>query len=154
MADRKGQPAGQHSPGVSEPHPTAPIPPAVTDALTQYEAATLRYDNLAAQDPATRTPADLAAFLDAQGEIFEAVVILADHRRLDLTAPAEAASRYRQAAAHCRELSKACGAKLDLDKGGEFGGLVDALADARDEMGHCHCQLAAAGRLDLIGAGA
>lgn len=82
----------QHSPGVSEPHPTAPIP------------------------------------------------------------PAEAASRYRQAAAHCRELSKACGAKLDLDKGGEFGGLVDALADARDEMSHCHCQLAAAGRLDLIGA--
>jgi hypothetical protein len=138
MRDRSGALPTQHSPGASEPHPTAPIPPAVADALAQYEAATLRYDNLAAQDPATRTPADLAAFLDAQGEIFEAVVILADHRRLDLTAPAEAASRYRQAAAHLRDLA----AHADYE-GCEY---------ARDEMSHCRCQLAAAGRLDLIGA--
>lgn len=153
MQERIGQPAGQPTP---TPHPTAPLspaavtalahleraflPPAVTAALTQYEAATVRYDELAAQDPATRTPADLTAFLDAQQEIFEAVVILADHRRLDLTAPAETASRYRQAAAHCRRYA------ADAD--------YDACADMQDEMGHCRCQLEQAGRMDLIEAGA
>lgn len=65
-----------------------------------------------------------------------------------LPTPAEIAARFRQASAHCRELSKACMARLD--RGGEFGDLVDALADARDEMGHCRCQLEKAGRLDLI----
>ena len=53
--------------------------------------------------------------------------------------PAETASRYRQAAAHLRDLS----AHADYD----------ACADTQDEMTMCRCQLAAAGRLDLIGAG-
>ena len=75
MADRKGQPAGQHSP---------------------------------AHDPETSTPA-------------------------------ETASRYRQAAAHYRDLAE-CG---DYE-GCEY---------VRDEMAMCRCQLAAAGRLDLIGVG-
>jgi hypothetical protein len=124
----------QHSPA----H-TTPIPPAVTAAVTQYEAATLRYDELAAK-PLPLTAADLEAFLNAQGAIAQAVVVLADHRRLDLTAPAETASRYRQAAAHCRRYA------ADAD--------FDACADTQDEMAMCRCQLAAAGRLDLIGAGA
>jgi len=123
----------QPSPGAR----TAPIPPAVTAAVAQYEAATLRYDNLAAK-PLPLTAADLEAFLTTQGAIFEAVVVLADHRRLDLTTPAETASRYRQAAAHCRDLA----AHADFD----------ACADAQDEMAMCACQLADAGRLDLIGA--
>ena len=52
--------------------------------------------------------------------------------------PAVAAARYRQAAAHCRDLA------ADAD--------YDACADTQDEMAMCHCQLANAGRLDLIGA--
>lgn len=54
--------------------------------------------------------------------------------------PAEAASRYRQAAAHYRDLA----ATADYE-GCEY---------VRDEMTMCYCQLAAAGRLDLIGASA
>jgi hypothetical protein len=134
VTDRNGQPAGQHTPGAH----TAPLPPAVTAAVAQYEAATLRYDGLAAK-PVPLSPADLEAFLTTQGAIFEAVVVLADHRRLDLTGPAETASRYRQAAAHYRDLA----ATSDYE-GCEY---------VRDEMTMCHCQLAAAGRLDLIGAG-
>lgn len=78
MGHATDQPAPQHSPGASAPHPTAPIP------------------------------------------------------------PAETASRYRQAAAHYR----------DLATHGDYEGCEYA----RDEMTMCHCQLAAAGRLDLIGA--
>jgi hypothetical protein len=54
--------------------------------------------------------------------------------------PAETASRYQRAAAHYRDLAE-CG---DYE-GCEY---------VRDEMAMCLCQLAAAGRLDLIGAGA
>ena len=135
MPDRSSQPPEQHSPGAH----TAPLPPAVTAAVAQYETATLRYDNLAAK-PVPLPPADLEAFLNAQGAIFDAVVVLADHRRLDLTTPAETASRYRQAAAHYRDLA----AHNDYE-GCEY---------VRDEMAMCRCQLAAAGRLDLIGASA
>jgi hypothetical protein len=52
---------------------------------------------------------------------------------------AETASRYRQAAAHYRDLAE-CG---DYE-GCEY---------IRDEMAMCRCQLADAGRLDLIGVG-
>lgn len=133
MADRSQQQPHQHSPA----H-TTPLPPAVTAAVTQYETATLRHDNLAAK-PQPLTAADLEAFLNAQGALHDAVAVLADHRRLDLTNPAETASRYRQAAAHCRRYS----ANADYD----------ACADTQDEMAMCLCQLAAAGRLDLIGVG-
>lgn len=52
--------------------------------------------------------------------------------------PAEAASRYQRAAAHYR----------DLATHGDYEGCEYV----RDEMAMCRCQLAAAGRLDLIGA--
>ena len=58
----------------------------------------------------------------------------------ETSTPAETASRYRQAAAHCRRYAT--------------HGDYDACADTQDEMAMCRCQLAAAGRLDLIGAGA
>jgi len=77
--ERTDQQPHQHSPGAH----TAPLPPAVAAAVAQYEAATLRYDNLAAK-PVPLSAADLEAFLTTQGAIFEAVVVLADHRRLDL----------------------------------------------------------------------
>jgi hypothetical protein len=51
-------------------------------------------------------------------------------------AVAETASRYQRAAAHYRDLA----AHADYD----------ACADTMDEMAMCHCQLATAGRLDLI----
>lgn len=54
--------------------------------------------------------------------------------------PVVAVARYQSAAAHCRQYAD----------GADF----DACADAQDEMAMCRCQLATAGRLDLIGAGA
>ena len=76
--------------------------------------------------------------------------LLLSRRTAPLPIPAvEVAARYRQAAARCRRLSMECGKKLEY--GGEFGDVYDALADARNEMGHCRCQLEQAGRLDLIG---
>ena len=56
------------------------------------------------------------------------------------TTPAETASRYQRAAAHYRDLA----VTADYE-GCEY---------IRDEMAMCRCQLAAAGRLDLIGASA
>ncbi|MFD5566621.1 hypothetical protein [Streptomyces cadmiisoli] len=53
-------------------------------------------------------------------------------------APELAAARYRSASAHCRAAS----AVSD----------IDSCLALQDEMAMCHCQLAAAGRLDLIGA--
>lgn len=53
--------------------------------------------------------------------------------------PAETASRYQRAAAHLRDLAE----RADYE-GCEY---------VRDEMAMCRCQLAAAGRLDLIGVG-
>ncbi|WP_432137630.1 hypothetical protein [Streptomyces sp. bgisy154] len=50
--------------------------------------------------------------------------------------PVVAVARYRSAAAHCRALASAA----------DYDGCLAAL----DEMAMCHCQLAAAGRLDLI----
>jgi hypothetical protein len=50
------------------------------------------------------------------------------------------AVRYRNAAEHCQALAAAA----------DFDGCLAA----QDEMAMCRCQLAAAGRLDLIGAAA
>lgn len=145
--------------------PTAPLPAPAAEALarlecaflpldivravTRYETASARYDELIARPASTLSPAEFDALGVAQQTMAEAFGVLADAGRLDLTTPAETAARYRQASAHCRRLSMACTAKLDM--GGEFSGLVDSLSDARDEMGHCRCQLEQAGRLDLLG---
>lgn len=125
------------------------LPLPLVQAVTRYETATARYDELVARPASTLSPAEFDAVGDAQQTLTDAFGVLAGAGRLDLIAPAEAAARYRQAAAHCRRLSMACTTRLD--KGGEFSDLVNSLSDARDEMGHCVCQLEQAGRLDLIG---
>ena len=144
--------------------PTAPLTPSAATALanleraflpldlvravTRYETATARYDELVVRPASSLSPAEFDAVGDAQQAIAKSLEVLADAGMLHLIEPAETATRYRQASAHCRELSKACSKKLEY--GGEFSDVLDALADARDEMGHCLCQLEQAGRLDLI----
>ncbi|MEU1497307.1 hypothetical protein [Streptomyces sp. NPDC005732] len=135
---------------------TAPLPPAAASALAslegkfvpvsldvaravaRYEAASARYDELAARPASMLSPAEVDAFSDAGQTVAESLVVLADHARLDLIAPAESAARYRKAAEHCRRLA----AVADYE-GCEY---------VRDEMAMCRCELAKAGRLDLIGA--
>lgn len=132
--------------------PTAPLPPAATAALAKlerahlpldiaravahYEAATARYDELVARPASTLSPAEFDALGAAQQTVAHEFRVLAEAGRLDLIAPAETAARYRQAASHCRRLVTVA----------DF----DACADVQDEMAMCRCQLAAAGRLDLI----
>lgn len=105
-------------------------------AVTRYEVATARYDELVALDARTMTGAQFDSFAAAQQTIAESLATLAAAGRLDLIAPAETATRYRQAASHCRRLS----AHADYD------GCLDVL----DEMAMCLCQLERAGRLDLV----
>lgn len=126
-----------------------PVPLDVVRAVARYEVATARFDELMARPASELSPAEVDAFGEAQQTIVDALGVLAEARRLDLIEPAETATRYRQASAHCRELSKACSDKLAF--GGEFSDVYNALADARNEMGHCRCQLEKAGRVDLIG---
>jgi hypothetical protein len=113
------------------------LPPHVADAVSRYESAAARYDALAARPLESLPQADLDAFLNAQQSMADAFGVLAGVGRLDLIAPAEAATRYRQAAAHCRELA----AVADYDGCLAVG----------DEMAMCLCQLRDAGRLDLVG---
>jgi hypothetical protein len=131
---------------------TAPLPQAARDAMarlelafaaphivrvvTRYEVAAARYDELIAKPVSALKPAEVDAIGDAQQVIAESFGILAEAGRLDLIAPAETAARYRLAATHCRQLAEAA----------DFDGCLDA----QDEMAMCRCQLAQAGRLDLI----
>lgn len=196
MPERIGQPADQHSPGVSEPHPTAPIPPAAEAALARLERAFL-----APADPATiekvRTALGFRRHWKPNGHLGETATQLTMWSQMELNAlyervggtvstrqaerttsdgtswtateltvtvqvdgvgpveistdieddpehgyrtdvPVVAVARYQQAAAHLRDLA----AHADYE-GCEY---------VRDEMTMCYCQLAAAGRLDLIGA--
>jgi hypothetical protein len=134
---------------------TAPLPPAARDAMrrlelaflpmplpvvravARYEAATVRYDELIAKPASSLTPAEFTSIGAAQQVIAEASAELAEAGRLDLIAPAETAARYRHAASHYRQLVEAAD--------------YDGCLDAQDEMTMCRCQLAKAGRLDLIG---
>jgi len=132
--------------------PTAPLFPAavaaisrlelafaplhVVRAVTRYEIATARYDELDARPASALSPAEVDAFHAAQQTVADAFGVLAEAGRLDLIAPAETAARYRWASVHCRRLAEAA----------DFDGCLEA----QDEMAMCRCQLAAAGRLDLI----
>jgi hypothetical protein len=149
-ADSTGTPPRPDHPGS---RPTAPLPaPAVAAvarlelaflplhvvrAVTRYEIATARYDELDARPASQLSVAEVDAYFAAQQTVGEAFAVLAEAGRLDLIAPAETAARYRWAAVHCRRLAAA----YDFD----------GCADAQDEMRMCKCQLAKAGRLDLIG---
>ena len=109
----------------------------VAEALTRYEVATARYDELIVRPASSLSPAEFDAVGTAQQTIAESLGVLADAGMLHLIEPAETATRYRQASAHCRHFA-ACA---------DFDGCLEA----QDEMGHCRRQLEQAGRLDLIG---
>jgi hypothetical protein len=115
----------------------APLPLHVVKAVTRYEIASARFDELDARPAASLSIAEVDAYFAAQQTVGEAFTTLAEAGRLDLIAPAEVAARYRWAAVHCRQAA----ASADYE----------ACADAQDEMRMCKCQLAKAGRLDLIG---
>ena len=133
--------------------PTAPLTPSAATALanleraflpldlvravTRYETATARYDELVVRPASSLSPAEFDAVGDAQQAIAKSLEVLADAGMLHLIEPAETATRYRQASAHCRHFA-ACA---------DFDGCLEA----QDEMGHCRRQLEQAGRLDLIG---
>lgn len=116
------------------------LPVHVVRAVTRYEIATARFDELDARPVSQLSPAEVDAFYDAQQCLSDAFCVLAEAKRLDLIEPAEAAARYRWASVHCRR------AAAD----GDFDGCLEA----QDEMRMCRCQLKAAGRLDLIGVAA
>lgn len=133
--------------------PTAPLPQSASSALakleraflplplvravTRYEVAAFRYDELIARPASMLSPAEVDAIGDAQRTMSIEFAVLAEAGRTDLLAPLWVAGRYRNAAAHCRDLS----ASADFD----------GCLDAQDEMRECRCQLEAAGRLDLVG---
>lgn len=134
---------------------TAPLPPAAAEALhrleaallpmpleivravTRYEVAAFRYDELTARPASELAPVEVDAIRDAQQTMADTFGLLAKAGRTDLLAPLEVATRYRYASAHCRSLAKSA----------DFDGCLAA----QDEMAMCRCQLAAVGRLDLIG---
>ena len=156
MADRTCQNASAGTGLLDTPRPTAPLTPAAATALakleraflplalvravTRYEVATARYDELIARPVSSLSPAEFNAVGEAQQTIAESLGVLADADRLDLIAPAETAARYRQASAHCREL-------VSNPQGVDF----KLWLCTQDEMAMCLCQLQKAGRLDLIG---
>ena len=113
-----------------------PVPLDVVWAVTRYEVATARYDELIARPASSLSGAESKSIGEAQQTIAEAFGVLAEYDRLDLIAPAETASRYRQADQHCRRLA----ASADFD----------AWADTQDEMAMCLYRLREAGRLDLV----
>ncbi|MEF9521320.1 MULTISPECIES: hypothetical protein [Streptomyces] len=122
-----------------------PVPLSVARAVTRYEVATARLDELSARSASTLSPAEYTALSDAQQTIDEALYELDKAGRLDLIVPAETASRYRHAAARAAELSTL--ALLDRMTGLD----ADDLAHAEDLMAAEKATLTAAGRLDLIG---
>jgi hypothetical protein len=115
-----------------------PMPLEIVRAVTRYENAARRYDELIARPASDLSPAEVDAIGDARQTMADEFGVLAEAGRTDLLAPLWVADRYRGAAAQCRELA----AESDFD---------GCLA-AQDTMRECRCQLAAAGRLDLIGA--
>lgn len=133
--------------------PTSPLPPAakaalsrleraflplhIVRAVTRYETAALRYDELIARPASTLSPAEFDSIGAAQQTMANEFGVLAEAGRTDLLAPLETATRYRFAAAHYQELAAS----------GDYEGCEYV----RDEMAMCRCQLAKAGRLDLIG---
>lgn len=134
------------------PRPTAPLPQPAVDALsrldraflplpivravTRYEVAALRYDELIARPASQLSPAEVDAIGDAQQTMADEFGVLAEAGRTDLLAPLWTADRYRGASARCSAAS--------LD------GNIEECLRAQDEMGHRLCQLRDAGRLDLI----
>lgn len=113
------------------------LPLHIVRAVTRFEIASARFDELDARPVSQLSPAEVTAYFAAQQTVGEAFTTLAEAGRLDLIAPAETAARYRWASVHCSRAAAAAD--------------YEACADAQDEMAMCKCQLEQAGRLDLIG---
>lgn len=111
-----------------------PMPLEIVRAVTRYETAALRHDELAARE--TLSPVEVDAIRDAQDTMADSFGVLAKAGRVDLLRPLAAATRFRNASAHCRELAA--------------DGDYDGCWPLQDEMRMCRCQLEQAGRLDLI----
>lgn len=142
---------------------TSPLPPAAAAALdridraflpleivravTVYEVASARYDELVARPASTLSPAEFDACLSAQQRLAEAFGVLAEAGRLDLIKDpvAAAAAVYRKSESRANELIGIgrTGCMSDLD--------ADDLAHHVDLMAGARATLAEAGRLDLIG---
>jgi hypothetical protein len=116
-----------------------PLPLHVVRAVTRYEVAALRYDELIARPASELSPAEVDAIGAAQQTMANEFGVLAEAGRTDLLAPLRTADRYQAAAARCARLA----AEDD----------IDGCWAAQDEMRMCRCQLEQAGRLDLIEAG-
>lgn len=125
--------------------PTAPLPLSVVRAVTRYEVASVRRDELSAKPASQWTPAEFDSFTAVHDAIVESVLTLGAAGRLDLIGPAKAAADYRKAEARANELIAAglAGRMSDLD--------ADDLAHNVDLMAGDRATLASAGRLDLIG---
>ena len=115
------------------------FPETVVRAVVRFEIARDRKAELEAKPTHEWSAAEYDSWVDCDRVIAESRAVLAEAGLSHLAPPtlAETAARYETAAAHYRALA----ASADFD---------GCLA-AQDEMGHCRCQLAAAGRLDLIG---
>jgi len=120
--------------------PTAPLPLHIVRAVSRYEVAALRYDELSARPASTLSPAEHDAWQVAQQTMSDEFAVLADAGRTDLLHPLWTADRYRVAAARCSAASAA--------------GNIERCLVAQDVMRACRCQLEQAGRLDLIGGAA
>ncbi|WP_405673197.1 hypothetical protein [Streptomyces sp. NBC_01530] len=115
-----------------------PMPLEIVRAVSRYETAALRYDELAVRE--VLTAAEFDSVRDAQDTMADMFGVLAKAGRTDLLRPLAAATRYRNASAHCRRLAA--------------DGDYDGCWPLQDEMAMCRCQLQQAGRLGLIGGAA
>ena len=140
--------------------PSAPLPPAgeaalsrldraflplpLVRAVTRYEIAAARYDELIARPASELSPAEFDSVGAAQQTMADSLGVLADAGRTDLLAPLWAADSYRASEARANELIAIgrAGCMSDLD--------ADDLAHRIDLMAGYRATLAAAGRLDLI----
>ncbi|MFE2297931.1 hypothetical protein ACFXAW_07020 [Streptomyces sp. NPDC059445] len=113
-----------------------PTHSAIVRAVTRYETAALRYDELMRRPAADLTQSECDAITLARDVMAQSFGILAQAGRVDLTAPLKSAASYLYAAHHCQRLA-ACH---------DYDGCVDA----QDEMAMHRSRLAEAGRLDLI----
>lgn len=113
-----------------------PLPLRIVRAVTRYEVAAARYDELIARPASDLSPAEVDAIGDAQQTMADEFGVLAEAGRTDLLAPLRTADRYQAAAARCARLA----AEDDFD----------GCLNAQDQMRDCRCQLEQAGRLDLI----
>ncbi|WP_020135084.1 hypothetical protein [Streptomyces sp. 351MFTsu5.1] len=129
LADRKAHDAASYV-------CTAPLPLPIVRAVRRFEAASARRDELAGKPASQWSPAEFDSFKAAHDTVVESVLTLGAAGRLDLIAPFEAATRYRDASARCSAASQA--------------GNIERCLSAQDEMRDCLCRLKAAGRLDLV----